>query len=125
MNLLKTTTLLLLLGLIPALSSCIGRVGIEPAEGLIFDNTDGTMYVDPEFMKDFSQEKLQNFRRFETHKVVIPAPFTFGTLSFAWGQISINRIMEEAKFKKLVYAHYKRLSVVTVYTNYEIIAYGE
>lgn len=108
-----------------ALCSCVGRVGIEPGEGIIFDNVDGTMYVDKDFMKDFDAAKLANYRKFQTHRVVIPAPFTFGALSFGWGDISTAKIMAEGKFNKLLYAHYRRLSVATVYTNYEITAYGE
>ena len=108
-----------------ALCSCVSRIGIEPAEGILFDRTDGTFYVSPDFIKDFDSAKLKDFRRFQTHKVVIPAPFTFGCLSFGWGHISTKEIMEEAKFKKLHYAQYKRLAIATVYTNYEIDAYGE
>ena len=113
------------LGLLFTLSSCMTRMGVEPAEGFIYDHTYGTLYVNPDFMKDFDPAKLQNYRQFQTTKIVIPAPYTFGALSFAWGKVDVNRIMEEGKFKKIVYAQYRRLSVATVYTNYEITAYGE
>lgn len=83
------------------------------------------MYVSPDFAKDFNVEKLNNYRCFKASKVTIPLPYTFGAVSFGWGDISTKRIMEEAKFNKLIYAHFKRFSVATVYTNYEITAYGE
>ena len=107
------------------LSSCVNRVGIEPAEGFIYDNTDGTMYVNPDFIKDFDPAKLDKYRKFQANKVVLPLPFTFGALSFGWGDISTRQIMAEGNFNKLLYAHYRRLSIATVYTNYEITAYGE
>lgn len=121
----KAGALALTAALAALLCSCTTRVGVEPAEGLIFDNTDGTMYIAPDFLKDYDPAKLKNYRKFEANKVMIPFPFTFGALSFGWGQISTKWIMDEAKFKKLVYAHYRRLNIATVYENYEITAYGE
>ena len=106
-------------------TACMSHLGVEPAEGIIYDRTYGTMYISPDIKNNFSMEKLGKFRRYQTYKVVIPAPFTFGCLSFGWGQVSTKEIMEEAQFKKLFYAQYRRLSVATVYTNYEIVAYGE
>jgi len=75
-------------------------------------------------MKDFSPEKLKNYRSYYVHKVTVPLPYTFGCLSFGRGDISTNQIMEEAGFSKLVHAHYTRLNIVTVYQNYAISAYG-
>ena len=125
MKLSAIAAMLLGLALSATLCACLSHVGVEPAEGIIFDRTYGTMYIEPEFMKDFQVSKLDKYRRFQTTKVVIPAPFTFGALSFAWGGISTHQIMEEAGFKKLYCMQYRRLGIATVYTNYEITAYGE
>ncbi len=106
-------------------SSCMSRMGVEPTGGLLFDKTVGSFQVDKTLAKDFDPAKLKNYRKFQTHKVVIPLPFTFGALSFGWGDCSTDTIMKEGNFKRLLYADYTRLSIFIVYTNYEITAYGE
>lgn len=119
--------LLLAVLLIPAalaLSGCT-QMGIEPAAGLIVDTTQGTMYLAPEMANDFDMERLKDCRSYYVNKLVVPAPFTFGLLSFGWGDVSTKTIMAEANFKRLLYAHYRRLNILTVYQNYEIVAYGE
>ena len=121
----KATAVILAAALAALLLPACTHVGVEPAEGLIYDNTHGTMYISPDFMKDYDPAKLKNYRSFQASKVTVPFPFTFGALSFGWGQISTKWIMDEGKFKKLVYAEYRRLNVAFVYENYEITAYGE
>ena len=106
-------------------SGCMTRVGVEPAPAFIFDNTEGTMYVNPDMADKFNPDQLAKHRRYQAHKITIPIPYTFGLISFGWGDISTNQIMKDAHFRKLIYAHYRRLEVITVYQNYEITAYGE
>jgi len=122
---LKTSALALAAFLAAALlPGCAAKMGVESEQGFLYDHTYGTLYASPDYLKDANPDKIKQFRKFQTSKVMIPVPFTFGALSFGWGDISTEKIMEEGNFKKLALAEYRRLNICFVYQNYEITAYG-
>lgn len=105
------------------MTGCV-RMGIEPATGFLFDDTDGTFYVNPKYMEDFHPAALQKYKKAHVSKITIPLPYTFGALSFGWGDISTEELLKDSKFKELVYVDYHRLNVLTVYNNYDLTVYG-
>ena len=119
----KAASLAALLSLLAILPAC-GSVGIEPGHSIIFDCVKGTMSMPQGAVREFDPESLKDFRCFKTQKVVIPAPFTFGSLSFAWGGISTEEMLRESGFKRIAYAEYERFELLTVYTRYDITIYG-
>jgi hypothetical protein len=111
-------------------SGCVSKVGVEPPKGFIFDLTDGTSHIEPEFFRnfdssDFNTNKYSHSASFYVHRIKIPIPFTFGLLSFGWGDMSTSEILKRSKLEELYYIEYQRLNILTIYEHYAVTAYGK
>jgi len=100
------------------------RLGPGPQKGLIFSHFKGPSYC---ATRQADGVPVYDERRSDsgtTHKILIPAPYTFGSLSIGWGDMSTAKIMTDGKISEVDYVEYEFFSILNVYERATLTVYG-
>ncbi|HPN84018.1 MAG TPA: TRL domain-containing protein [Victivallales bacterium] len=117
--LLTISTLLLFCG------GCMSaRLGAGPQNGLIFSHFKGPSYCATSQTDGVQVYDDRLSDSASTHKVLIPAPFTFGALSFGWGDMSTAKILTNGKISQVDYVDYEFFNILNVYERATLTVYG-
>lgn len=112
-------------------SSCAGVWGsslpaapVQPPPGFIFTNFQAPL--DFEFTEKGVGTDTANMRMGESEAQFIYVPFIApGLLRFGWGDASLDTAATNGRIDEIHYADYEVLSVLGIYTNTKIRAYGQ
>lgn len=107
------------------LNGCLSaRVGPGLQRGLIFSYYKGPAFVNTRNSDGVPIYDDAKKQAGTTRKVRIPAPYTFGTLSFGWGDMSLNSMMKEGKMKEIDYVDYEYMNILNLYFSSSLVIYG-
>jgi len=109
-----------------ALSGCGGgfpTAPVVPPPGFIF--TDYSAPMDIDFSDGGTPTRAVDTRLGTAESNFFYLPFTYGLISFAWGDASIEAAGLDGKLEKIHYADYEVLNILGIYANFKTNAHGE
>ena len=103
-------------------SGCSTNLGYGLSPALALDISRGTYYINPKLQQNFDYNLLDAPERVRVFK--ISCPFTYGLLSFGWGNLDMQRAMLNSRMEDVMYADYDRFVFLGLVESYVISFYG-
>jgi len=109
-----------------ALTGCGGGVPtapLVPPPGFIY--TDYKAPMDIDFSDQGQPTPAVDGRLGQAQANYFYVPFTYGLLSFAWGDASIESASRDGKIQKVHYADYESMNILGIYSQFKTNVHGE
>lgn len=114
-------TLCLLGGVLLAFMGCksMPTVPVRPPVGFLYTSMKAPLST------NYHQTPVASKRVGEAQAKYLYIPFTYGLVSFSWGDVGLEEAKTMGGIKEVSYADYEVLSILGIYTEFTVYAYGE
>ncbi len=121
----STRMLLPLAGMLLLCGGCMSaRLGPGLPKGMLYSHYKGPAYCATRQSDGVPVYDDRSANSASTHKVLIPAPYSFGALSFGWGDMSMARMLTNGRISEVDYVEYEFLNILNVYDRATLTIYG-
>lgn len=107
------------------------RMGVAPPPGWLIHAYKAPMGARPGPRGVILREENMKVGRASAANFVFPLsraaavlPYDGNSVSVGWGNVSLEKAMENGNLTSVAWSDYKELSILRIYTRVEIIAYG-
>lgn len=102
-------------------SSCVGsfKAPFQPPTGAIFAQGKAPLSV------DFDQTPVETAASGQASTLFVCIPFTYGSMSFAWDDASLERAARNGGVSKVQYADYEYFQILGLFGRMTVHARGE
>ncbi|CAN5449249.1 hypothetical protein BH09SUM1_BH09SUM1_06110 [soil metagenome] len=107
-------------------SGCGGgypKAPVVPPIGLIYTHVQAPL--DTDFSGDKGGTDTTDLRMGQAEASYFYVPFTYGLLSFAWGDASIKTAAQDGHLSNVHFADYEEFNILGIYANMKTHTYGK